>query len=162
MDWFPEFILKYLNFDGKCFRHCDRSTSMQTLLHEPSRVVGAYVCPDGFVSQVVYFSTTPDIKWFEKMVSEQVGAENLASKDIRVGSRHGWELDGDARRVLESTLGVDGKITEVYWTRYAKTDAEKRVQISLCPAGGLEKRRPHLFAHDSNKTDRFCPSCQTK
>jgi hypothetical protein len=159
MDWFPEFVLKYLSFEGKCFRHCDKPTTMQVFSQDASRLVGAYVCPDGFVSQVVYFSTTPDLKWFEDMISKQVGSENFASRDVRVGARHGWELEGDARHLLETKLGTDGSITEAYWTRYPKTDAQKQVAISLCNGEGARKGRPHLFAHDRTNSDKLCHEC---
>ena len=162
MDWFSDFVLKYLSFKGKCFRHCDKSTSMQILSQEPLRVVGAYVCPDGFVSQVVYFSPSADLKWFESMISSQVGRENFASNDVRIGSRHGWELGGEARQLLETKLGMGKSVTEVYWTRYARTDAQKRVAISICTGDGVRKGCLRLFAHDSGRVERLCPVCLSK
>lgn len=89
MDWFPEFVLKYLNFTGKCFRHCEKPTTMKVISQNSAQLVGAYVCPDGLVSQVVYFSLEPDQVWFERMLSDQVGKENLSPKDVRVASPHG-------------------------------------------------------------------------
>ena len=162
MEWFPEFARKYLNFNGKCFTHCDRPTSMQVVSQDASRFVGAYLCPDGFVSQVVYFSLSPDMKWFEDMIANQVGNGCFTSKDVRVGSRHGWELGGDAQEILESKLGAYPKVTEVYWTRYPRTDADKQVAISLCVGEGSQQGCLKLFAHDRNVVRGLCPTCQSK
>jgi len=135
---------------------------MQVISEDASRLVGAYVCPDDFVSQVVYFSLSPDMKWFEDLITSQVGREQFASEDVRVGSRHGWELGGDAQQLLESKLGTDPRVTEVYWTRYPRTDAEKQVAISLCVGEFSRKGCLKLFAHDRNMIRRLCPICQSK
>ena len=135
---------------------------MQVISEEASRLVGAYVCPDAFVSQVVYFSLSPEMKWFEDFITSQVGREHFASDDVRVGSRHGWELGGDAHQMLESKLGTDHHVTEVYWTRYPHTDAQKQVAISLCMGEGSRKGCLKLFAHDRNIVRRLCPTCQSK
>jgi hypothetical protein len=125
-------------------------------------LVGAYVCPDGFVSQVVYFSTKPDPKWFEDMVSSQVGKENFAHDDVRVASRHGWELGNNCFETLEAKLGANPSITEIYWTRYPKTEDQKRVGISLCSGESSETGCLRLFAHDRGNVERFCPMCRAK
>jgi hypothetical protein len=160
MDWFPEFVREHLSFKGKCFRHCDKQTSMRLMVEDSTRVVGAYVCPDGFVSQVVYFSQKPDLKSFTDMITSEVGQENFTQNDVRVASRHGWELGGKALETLEAKAGTDSPITEVYWTRYARTDAEKQVAISLCIGDSSRSGCLKLFAHDRNMVERFCPTCK--
>lgn len=160
MDQFPEFVLKYLNFTGKCFRHCEKPTTMKVVSQNSDRLVGAYVCPDGFVSQVVYFSTQPDSEWFERMLRAQVGPENINHRDIRFASRHGWELGGDAQAALRSKLGEGGVIHEVYWTRYPKTEEEKQQVVSLCVGDGSKAGCMKLFMHNRNSVERFCPSCK--
>lgn len=162
MDWFPDFILKYLSFTGKCFRHCEKPTSMKVISRDSANLVGAYVCPDGFVSQVVYFSLAPDQPWFEAMLSDQVGKENLSQRDIRVASRHGWELGGQAQGTLQSKLGERGAIREIYWTRYPKTDAQKQQAVSLCMGKVSRAGCMKLFIHDRNSLETLCPSCKAK
>jgi hypothetical protein len=135
---------------------------MKLISQDSTRVVGAYVCPDGFVSQVVYFSQKPDLKWFEGMLVGQVGKENFTSNDVRVASRHGWELGRDALETLEEKLGTGASITEVYWTRYARTDAQKKIAVSLCRGDSSQGGCMRLFAHDRNDVKRFCPSCEAK
>lgn len=105
---------------------------MRVVAEDSTSIVGAYVCPDGFVSQVVYFSQKPDLKWFTDKLEMEVGKENFTSNDVRVASRHGWELGGNAFEALEAKAGTNSPITEVYWTRYARTDAAKQIAISLC------------------------------
>ena len=83
MDWFPEFVRKYMNFTGKCYRHCDKPTVMTVLNQNSTSLVGAYICPDCFVSQVVYFSTQPDRNSFERSLQDQVGRENVHHRDLR-------------------------------------------------------------------------------
>lgn len=103
MDWVPEFILQHLNFTGKCYRHCDKPTSMKVISKSADSLIGAYVCADSVVSQVVYFSTASDREYFIRTLTAQVGQEHLNPRDIRVASRHGWELGGDGERASVQT-----------------------------------------------------------
>jgi hypothetical protein len=162
MDWFPEFVLKYLNFTGKCYRHCDKPTAMTVLSQNATSLVGAYLCPEGFVSQVVYFSTQPDREWFEHSLREQVGQENVNHRDLRVASRHGWELGGGAREILDSRLEEGTGVTEIYWTRYPKTEEQKQQAVSLCVGDGSKAGCMKLFMHDRNSVERLCLSCRAK
>ena len=162
MDWFPEFVLKYLNFTGKCYRHCDKPTAMTVVSQNSTSLVGAYLCPEGFVSQVVYFRTQPDPEWFEHSLREQIGQENVNHRDLRVASRHGWELGGDAQEILDSRLGEGADVTEIYWTRYPKTEEQKQQAVSLCVRDGSKVGCMKLFMHDRNSVERLCPSCRAK
>ncbi len=133
---------------------------MKVLSQESSSLVGAYVCPDGFVSQVVYFSLKPNREWFERMVSEQVGSESLSPRDIRIASRHGWELGAGGREILQSKLGEGGIIREIYWTRYPKTEEQKHQGVSLCIGEGAKAGCMKLFMHDRNSVEKLCPACK--
>ncbi len=161
MDWFPEFVREHLSFRGKCFRHCDKQTSMRLLVEAATHVLGAYVCPDGFVSQVVYFSQKPDLKWFTEKLTSEVGRENFSSTDVRVASRHGWELGGNAVQILKEKAGDGATVTEVYWTRYAHTDSEKQVAISMCIGDHSRPGCSKLFAHDRDSVVSQCPICKS-
>jgi hypothetical protein len=133
---------------------------MRVISQDSTRVLGAYVCPDGFVSQVVYFSQKPDLHWFNGLISSQVGADNFATSDVRVASRHGWELGGDAQEILRAKLGPNASLIEVYWTRYARTDVEKRIAVSLCMGDGSRSGCLSLFAHESRRIEKFCSTCR--
>ena len=160
MEWLPKYVEEHLSFTGKCFRHCDKATSMKVISQDSTRVLGAYVCPDGFVSQVVYFSQKPDLKWFNNTISGQIGVENFTTNDVRVATRHGWELGGNALENLKAKLGPNPSLTEVYWTRYPRTDAQKEIAISLCTGSGSRPGCLKLFSHASGKVEKLCPACR--
>jgi hypothetical protein len=160
LDWLPKFVADYMSFSGKCFRHCDKPTSLKVISQDSARVLGAYTCPDAFVSQVVYFSQKPDLEWFNDTIAEQVGAESFTTNDVRVATRHGWELGENADADLRAKLGSNPTITEVYWTRYARTDAQKKTAVSLCMGDHSHPGCLKLFAHASERVERLCPLCR--
>lgn len=133
---------------------------MKPLAQDSARVIGAYFCPDGFVSQVVCFGLKLEVDMFKRFISDQVGGDNLSPRDIRVASRHGWELGEEAESFLRSRLGDRGVVSEIYWTRYAKTDAEKRRALSLCIGEGAATGCLKLFMHDRNSVEKLCPACR--
>jgi hypothetical protein len=133
---------------------------MKLISQDSTRVLGAYVCPEGFVSQVIYFSQKPDLNWFNSTIAGQVGPENFTTNDVRVATRHGWELRGNAQETLKAKLGSNRSLTEVYWTRYARTDAQKQIAVSLCTGDGSRPGCLKLFAHKSGKAERLCPACR--
>jgi len=133
---------------------------MKVMFQDSTSMLGAYTCPDGFVSQVVYFSQKPDLNWFNTTISNQVGLENFMTNDVRPATRHGWELGGNADESLKAKLGPNSSITEVYWTRYARTNAQKQIAISLCTGDSSRSGCMKLFAHESGKVEKFCPACR--
>ena len=68
-----EFVDKYLNFKGQCRRHCNKSSSAVELWSDSKKTVRAYVCPEGYVSRIIFFSIDPDITWFKRFISNQIG-----------------------------------------------------------------------------------------
>jgi hypothetical protein len=133
---------------------------MKLISEDSTHVLGAYICPDGFVSQVVYFGQKPDLNWFNSIIAGQVGPENFTTNDVRVATRHGWELGGNAAETLKTQLGPNASLTQVYWTRYARTDAQKQIAISLCTGNDSRPGCLKLFAHEGRKVERFCPACR--
>jgi hypothetical protein len=162
MVWFPEFVHNYLTFTGKCYRHCDKPTTIKVVSQDPDRVLGAYACPGGAVSHVVYFSLKPDLAWFEKFLSDQVGGENVQTRDIRLATRHGWELGKGAQHELESKLGPGGSVREVYWRRYPKTDDQKQRIVSLCTGTESKAGCLKLFMQGKESNERLCPACRAR
>ena len=79
-----------------------------------------------------------------------------------MASRHGWELGEDAQEILGARLGEGAKITEVYWTRYPKSEEEKQQAVSLCIGDGSKTGCMKLFIHDRKSVERLCPSCKVK
>jgi hypothetical protein len=162
MDWFPGFVQKYLTFTGKCYRHCDRPTTIKIVSQDSEQVLGAYICPDGVVSHVVYFSLKPNLEWFENLLSDQVGRENIEGRDIRLATRHGWELGKGAQEGLIAKLGPGGSVTEVYWRRYPKGDAQKQMIVSLCIGNGSKPGCSRLFMQGEKSNEKPCPVCRAR
>lgn len=97
----------------------------------------------------------PNPTWFEKFLVEQVG-DRLRKKDIRVATRHGWELGGRAEDEIKE-ISISSSIREYYWTFYARSDDDKKYGTFLCQKkeGGCGKLFTKFISDDS----RLCPAC---
>jgi hypothetical protein len=122
-------------------------------------MVSAYVCPERFVSRVIYFSTDPDIAWFKKFLLTQVDEEIVHDRDLRPATRHGWELARDALIEIRNASSK-GVLSEVYWTTYPKTNKEKRRGIFLCSNAQKGEECRRLFIKEVNSPNRLCPKCR--
>lgn len=154
-----DFVNRYLNFEARCRRHCDKFTSLNELWSDSNNMVGAYVCPDGYVSRVIYFSIDPDINWFKKFLTTQVGEEIFTERDLRLATRHGWELESDASTEI-SNMSPTGVVKEVYWTTYPKTNEERRRGVFLCLDPQKGKGCKRLFVQEVHSSNRLCPKCR--
>ena len=153
-----EFVKKYLVEDGaKCYRHCEQPTKFVPISELESSLVGAYVCPQKYVSRVVYFADNSDPDWFERFLREQVGDGRLRAIDIRRATRFGWELGREAEKEI-SQVSRSGKVTQYYWTFYARSDEERQSGTYLCPReqGGCGK----LFTKQKTDESIFCTNCR--
>jgi hypothetical protein len=124
-----------------------------------NNVIGAYVCPGGYVSRVVYFSVNTDVTQFKSFLYSQVGEKIVADRDIRPATRHGWELGSDAMAEM-GEVSTTGTIKEVYWTLYPKTDNEKNRGVFVCSHSEKGKGCNRLFVQDKKSTNRLCPNCK--
>lgn len=153
-----DFVTDYLIVkDTKCYRHCQGLAKFVPLLRARNSLVGAYVCPQSYVSRVVYFADKPDAKWFEKFLSDQLGSTRVKAKDVRRATRHGWELGGAAEEEI-STVSNDGRLLQYYWTFYARTDEEKQNGTYLCSKedGGCGR----LYLRSNSESSKLCPNCK--
>jgi len=154
-----EFVEAYLTFDGQCYRHCDSPSSFVDLRSDSDNVIGAYVCPSGYVSRVVYFSVHPDVKQLRSFLISQVGKEIVNDRDIRPATRHGWELGGDAMAEIRE-VSPAGVIKEIYWTVYAKTEDERKRGVFVCSHRKKGMGCNGLFVQDKKSRNRLCPKCK--
>jgi len=122
-------------------------------------MVGAYVCPDGYVTRVIYFSITPDRTWFKNFLLSQFGEAIVNDRDLRLATRYGWDLESDALPEIRN-MSSTGVIKQVYWTTYPKTDEEKHRGIFVCSTPQTENGCRRLFVQDINSPNRLCPKCQ--
>jgi hypothetical protein len=149
---FVTFVRKYLIVEGlPCSRHCDKLTRFVALMEDRNKLVGSYVCPDNYVSRVVFFeSNNRDMDWFKSFVrSELDGGERIRDKDFRFATRHGWELGGEAEAEIQSVSGSKG-IVEYYWTFYPRGEEEKKLGNFLCEKCGK------LFTQPLSSKNKVC------
>jgi hypothetical protein len=154
-----EFVETYLSFNGYCRRHCEDPTSLLPVWSDAENIVGAYVCPSGYVSRVIYFSVNPDIDWFRGFLTSQVGEEMVNDRDIRPATRHGWELINNAVDEI-GDVSPNSKVQEIYWTIYPKTEKAKKRGVFLClnPEDGRGCHK--LFVQDIKSKNTLCPKCR--
>ena len=161
MESVASFSKRFLVVEGaKCYRHCERPTRFVQLFEEDAKLLGAYVCPDDYVSRVVAFSLAPEISWFESFLRNQVG-DRLRSKDIRWATRHGWELGREAERNVGKLTDPNRGLTETYWTFYAKDEKDKKSGSFLCSSkhGGCGTR---LFTKRLDEDVKLCENCRSR
>jgi hypothetical protein len=154
-----DFVTRYLSFQGRCRQHCKKGTSLVELWADTNQMVGAYVCPDGYVSRVIYFSIAPDRTCFKNFLLSQLGEAIVNDHDLRLATRHGWDLESDALPEIR-TMSSTGVIKQIYWTTYPKTDKEKHRGIFVCSTPQKENGCRRLFVQDINSSNRLCPACQ--
>ena len=151
-DQLLSFVEKYLvASDAKCSRHCNMNAKFVTLNKTTSSIVGAYACPENYVSRIVYFAENPEPKWFERFIVDQVGKIN--SRDIRTATRHGWELGGSAESEI-ARVSKSREIMQYYWTPYPKTDEEKNSGVFICEGCG------NLYSKLKIDESKLCQKCR--
>ncbi len=152
---FDQYVRKYLLTEGvSCGRHCSRPVRFVPIHEGDGSIVGAYVCPENYVSRVVYYSVNPKPDWFENLLREQAGNSRVRSRDIRYATRHGWELGGNAESEIGEATGGAGTIKEYYWTFYPRSDEDKKEGTFLCEDCG------RLFTQPLSSPSRQCPNCR--
>jgi hypothetical protein len=151
-------VTKKIKFTGQCRLHCDQSTSLVELWSDAKQYVGVYVCPNGYAARLLCFNQDADSKWFKNFLSKQVGESMVKDRDLRIATRHGWELGGDLTNEIKG-LSSSGKIKVVYWTTYPQTEEEKRQGVFLCSDLQLDKGCRRLFVQKITSSKRLCPQC---
>jgi hypothetical protein len=154
-----KFVQKYLTFQGRCYKHCDSPSYFVDLQSSSTKVIGAYVCPEGYVSRVVYFSPYTDVKPLKSFLYSQVGEEIVTDRDIRPATRYGWELGSEALAEI-GKASPTGIIKEFYWTIYPKTEDERRRGIFVCSSPEKGRGCGRLFVQENKSRNRLCSECK--
>jgi hypothetical protein len=152
---FVSFVRKYLVVEGlPCARHCDKTTHFVPLMENRDKIIGAYTCPDNYVSRIVAFELKQNnggIPWLIGYVRNELeGGSLVRDKDFRSATRHGWELGGNAEEEIKSFADQSNGIKEYYWTFYARSDDEKKIGNFLCEKCGK------LFTQPMNTKNKIC------
>jgi glutaredoxin len=145
-------------YEIPCRGHCRATSTLRFLPAGQGRVVGAYCCPDGYVSRIVYFSCDPDVAWFQRFLAAQLGGGRVQTRDLRLATRGDW-VQHDVAVACPAAPWWKAPV-EVYWTRYPKTPTERALGIFLCRDGGQGCRR--LFVQNVTGANRLCPECRNR
>lgn len=147
-----DFVEKYLVAkEARCYRHCSQSAKFAPVYESESSLVGAYVCPDKYVSRAVYFSDKPDEEWFYSFLSAQLGSDWVRKRDIRMATRFGWELGGNAEDEIKE-VSKSGKLVQYYWSFRPENNEERSRGTFLCSNCGKFYVKPKTG-------DSPCPHC---
>lgn len=132
-----------------CSRHCDKTTRFVTLFEGKQRLVGAYVCPDNYVTRLVSFEPEDhNISRLRSFVTDELeGGSLVRDSDFRKATRHGWELGPEAEEEIK--LVSSKGIQEYYWTFYPK-GREKKLGNFLCDECGK------LFIQTLDSKNKTC------
>ena len=156
---FLSLVRKHLLTEGvPCGRHCNDPVRFVPIYEDGKGLVGVYVCPWNYVSRAVYFSNSPDAKWFQSFLAGQAGGERIRAMDLRLATRHGWELGGDAEAEIQDLAPLG--IKQYYWTFYPKSDEDKKKGTFLCAKENRGCSR--IFTKSIEEESKLCPACRSR
>ena len=123
--------------------------------------MGAYICPGNFVSRVVYFSAKPDLLWFKKELEKMmVDPKILDERDIRVATRHEWEIEESSmltREELVQYTQPEGLapyvVREIYWVYPRQKMLDEKEGIFRCSNCGK------IFVQTLEAKNTLCRNC---
>jgi hypothetical protein len=139
-----------LNSSSKCYGHCDQLANLK-YVDVDDRLLGCYVCNAGYVSRIVLYDKQLDLDWFKNFVADILnGTADVSDQDIRVATRHPWELG------LEDAISDEVVLREAYWTqnyRRTKSDDPNRQALFRCVRCGS------FFTQALNSGGALCSKC---
>lgn len=143
-------VLGLLSGSPRCFGHCDQAARLRIIREDEDGLVGVYVCPSGYVSRVVRYSTSRDVEGFTSYVRGLVGPQlDVRPEDVRVATRYNWDLG----------LGGDEHVEvlkEHYWVqsyRRTKSDDPNRLGLFMCSMCGS------LYYQPVSSKNTLCGRC---
>jgi hypothetical protein len=144
-----QIVQSALSGESKCFSHCDKHAKLYLSEHE-GKLLGVYACPSGYVSRIVLYERTLELEWFKRFL-ESVTKSEVKDSDIRIATRHPWEL----------ALDVEEKVVlkEAYWTQnYRRTKSEdpNRIALFRCTTCGK------LFLQSLSSSNTLCETCSKR
>ena len=163
-------VQKYLILPGQCYRHCSSPTSFMQLLKEEERIAGAYVCPSGSVSRIVYFDTNSDVTSLKNLLSLHLVDIPIRDEEIRVATRHGWELGIDPVKMTEEnriTFHGSEPVMQLYWapprhrtSHQTRGPSDAGTSAFLCTGNEEKEGCKRIFLEQTDSSVRLCPRCR--
>lgn len=146
-----ELVESKLSGTTPCFRHCSEAASLR-FLQDEKFLIGAYVCPSGYVSRLVMYGEGGESNpsYLKEIVKKHgSGLIDIQDADIRVATRHPWDLGAQG--------GVN-LLKETYWTqsyRRSKSEDPKRISLFLC------SHCSRLFTGPLDSAGPVCAECSS-
>lgn len=142
-----EVVVERLGGPFQCYGHCKEEASLK-FVDSGVRLVGAVVCPSGYVSRLVGYGPQADPEGLLSFVmSQTTGALPLTASDIRVATRYSTDLG----------IGGSGRVLgEAYWTQNygkAKSQDPNRPSLFMCSNCGK------LFVQPASSSSSLCGGC---
>jgi len=143
-------VLDLLSGSPRCFGHCEETAKLRVIREDEDGLVGCYVCPSGYISRVVRYSTKNKVDWFTSYLRDLLGSELQVERgDVRVATRYNWDL------------GLDGGehvpiVKEHYWVqsyRRTKSDDPNRRAAFMCSQCGA------IFFQPASSKNTKCQKC---
>lgn len=172
-------VQQYLILPGQCYRHCSSPTSFLELLKEEERIAGAYVCPSGSVSRIVYFDINSDVKSLKNLLSRLLVDIPIRDEEIRVATRYGWELGIDpVEPTEENRIAFHGSepvmvgygipvAKQLYWapprhqtSHQTRGPSDAGTSAFLCTGNEVKEGCKKIFLGQTESNVRLCPRCR--
>lgn len=142
-----ELVRDHFSLQTNCYRHCDEPTTLR-IIAEGEATIGCYTCPSGYVSRVVLYAKRAEPKLLMKFLKNSAGEMDIAEADMRIASRHPWDLGIDVR---DETV-----FQEVYWTQnYRRTESNQPQRKALFVCANCNS----LYLKPLNSEKNLCDKC---
>lgn len=139
-----------LSADTSCYGHC-KSPAHHHMINGAEGQIACFSCSGGYVSRVVMYSAEDGTEQLKSFVSRTVnGVMEIRDEDIRVATRHPWEMG------LEENSAGEVILREAYWTQHyrrTKSDDPARATLFRCESCGS------LFTQPLNSAAATCTGC---
>jgi len=143
-------VFSHLSGSPRCYGHCEQTAGLRVIREDGDGMVGCYVCPSGYVSRIVRYSTKRDEEWFTSYLKELLGVQlDVKPQDVRVATRYNWDL-GLGGEKHEAVL------KEHYWVqsyRRTKSDDPNRQAVFMC------SQCDSIFLQPASSNNTLCPAC---
>jgi thiol-disulfide isomerase/thioredoxin len=141
-------VEKHLSEDSRCYNHCD-TVSRHYFIGDDT---ACYACGGGYVSRIIMYGSQVDASKLRNFVDGLFsGSADIRDEDIRVATRHPWELG------VDETGSGNTVLREAYWNQNYRRGMSKepdRIALYRCISCG------RLFTQPYSQEPAKCDSCR--
>ena len=138
----------HLTENTKCYNHCESPATHHFIRDDTA----CYACSGGYVSKIIMYGSQADAAGLRNFVDGLFnGAADIRDEDIRVATRHPWELG------IEGTSSGNTVLREAYWNqnyRRGMSGETDRITLYRCVSCGK------LFMQAYSREPARCEDCK--